>query len=64
MIKKEENQSEMNDKSENLVKKSKKLNLKISFLNQKTENKKWKIFKKTIFFIKPKNFRKEIDIKK
>ena len=51
------------DKSENLVKKSKKLNLKKSFLNPKTENKKAKYLKKKSFFIQPKNFRKEIEKK-
>ena len=51
------------DKSENLVKKSKKLNIKKSFLNPKTENKRAKYLKKKSFFIQPRNFRKEIDKK-
>ena len=47
------------DKSENLVKK-KKLNIKKSFLNPKTDNKK-KFLKKKSFFIQPRHFKKEIE---
>ena len=47
------------DKSENLVKK-KKLNIKKSFLNAKSDNKK-KFLKKKSFFIQPRNFKKEIE---